>query len=103
MPTTVAANLTRVRDRVAEACHRCGRDPRVGASLRAAPPAPRDLEETTVDTSALAARLDEAEDLRAIANLKAHYCWLLDTRRTAEAAAAMAPGSRPNCACRRSD
>jgi hypothetical protein len=40
-----------------------------------------------MDISELAARLDEAEDLRAIANLKAHYCWLLDTRRAAEAGA----------------
>lgn len=35
----------------------------------------------------LAARLEEAADLHALANLKAHYCWLLDSRRPAEAGA----------------
>lgn len=40
-----------------------------------------------MDTQELARRLQEADDLRAVANLKAHYCLLLDTRRTLEAGA----------------
>lgn len=40
-----------------------------------------------IDIAALAARVQEQADLHAIANLKAHYCWLLDTRRTWDAAA----------------
>ncbi len=39
-----------------------------------------------MDIETLAARLEEAADLHAIANLKSHYCWLLDTGRTVEAA-----------------
>lgn len=47
----------------------------------------RNQEERTVDVADLAARVEELEDLRALQNLKSHYCWLLDTRRTAEAGA----------------
>ena len=39
-----------------------------------------------MDIAALARQLQEQADLHAIANLKAHYCWLLDTRRTWDAA-----------------
>lgn len=43
-----------------------------------------------MDSDELARRLRESEDLWAIANLKAHYCRLLDTRRAAEAGALFA-------------
>jgi len=47
VPTTVAANLARVRERVAEACHRCGRDPHgvtlVGVTKYVGPDAARAL------------------------------------------------------------
>lgn len=40
-----------------------------------------------MDIDALERQLQEQADLHAVANLKAHYCWLLDTRRTLDAAA----------------
>ena len=40
-----------------------------------------------MDIDALARQVQEQAHLHAIANLKAHYCWLLETRRTDEAAA----------------
>lgn len=43
--------------------------------------------EAPLDQHALAARLDAIEAVQAVGNLKAHYCWLLDARRPAEAGA----------------
>jgi hypothetical protein len=40
-----------------------------------------------MELAEIAARVQELSDLHELTNLKAHYCWLLDTRRTAEAAA----------------